>query len=276
MRNRIKFASLTVAAASLVMAATASMTVSASAADAQYTAADVAKHATATDCWTIVDGSVYDLTAFVAAHEGGALVITKMCGVDASAAYAKAPASHSASYLAQYGVKKGVLGTSSTGTAAAPTTTSAAAGALSLTEIAKHATATDCWTLIDGTVYDLSAFISAHEGGALVITKLCGIDGSAVFAKAPASHSAAYLTQYTKVLGKLGATTQASAAPTASASASASASATPAPAETKAATPAPAATKAAPKATTITCVKGKVTKKVTAVNPKCPAGYKKK
>ena len=27
---------------------------------------------------------------------------------------------------------------------------------------------------------------------------------------------------------------------------------------------------------TITCVKGKVTKKFTAVNPKCPAGYKKK
>jgi hypothetical protein len=27
---------------------------------------------------------------------------------------------------------------------------------------------------------------------------------------------------------------------------------------------------------TITCVKGKLTKKVTAVNPKCPAGYKKK
>jgi hypothetical protein len=30
------------------------------------------------------------------------------------------------------------------------------------------------------------------------------------------------------------------------------------------------------KKTTITCIKGKVTKKVTAVNPKCPAGYKKK
>jgi len=30
------------------------------------------------------------------------------------------------------------------------------------------------------------------------------------------------------------------------------------------------------KATTITCVKGKITKKVTAVNPKCPTGYKKK
>jgi hypothetical protein len=30
------------------------------------------------------------------------------------------------------------------------------------------------------------------------------------------------------------------------------------------------------KTATITCTKGKVTKKVTAVSPKCPAGYKKK
>jgi hypothetical protein len=37
------------------------------------------------------------------------------------------------------------------------------------------------------------------------------------------------------------------------------------------AAPAPAA-----KATTITCVKGKTIKKVTAVNPKCPTGYTKK
>lgn len=37
-----------------------------------------------------------------------------------------------------------------------------------------------------------------------------------------------------------------------------------------------AAPKVEAKKTTITCVKGKTTKKVTAVNPKCPAGYKKK
>jgi hypothetical protein len=30
------------------------------------------------------------------------------------------------------------------------------------------------------------------------------------------------------------------------------------------------------KKSTITCVKGKLTKKVTAVKPKCPVGYKKK
>jgi hypothetical protein len=30
------------------------------------------------------------------------------------------------------------------------------------------------------------------------------------------------------------------------------------------------------KKNTITCIKGKVTKKVSAVSPKCPTGYKKK
>jgi hypothetical protein len=43
------------------------------------------------------------------------------------------------------------------------------------------------------------------------------------------------------------------------------------------ASPAPSkTTKAAPAKKTITCVKGKTIKKVTAVNPKCPSGYKKK
>ena len=37
-----------------------------------------------------------------------------------------------------------------------------------------------------------------------------------------------------------------------------------------------AAKAAAAKKTTITCTKGKLTKKVTAIKPKCPAGYKKK
>lgn len=58
---------------------------------------------------------------------------------------------------------------------------------------------------------------------------------------------------------------------------------TPTPSETASATPTPTPTptvvatvKPVLKKTTITCVKGKKTKKVTAVKPKCPAGYKKK
>jgi hypothetical protein len=40
-------------------------------------------------------------------------------------------------------------------------------------------------------------------------------------------------------------------------------------------TPTPSAT-AAPKKITITCVKGKTVKKITALNPKCPSGYKRR
>ena len=42
------------------------------------------------------------------------------------------------------------------------------------------------------------------------------------------------------------------------------------------ATPTPSAKPAAAKKTTINCFKGKTTKKVTAVKPVCPAGFKKK
>lgn len=59
--------------------------------------------------------------------------------------------------------------------------------------------------------------------------------------------------------------------PTPTPSETASATATPTPTPTVVASVKPAA-----KMTTITCVKGKKTKKVTAVKPKCPAGYKKK
>jgi hypothetical protein len=42
-------------------------------------------------------------------------------------------------------------------------------------------------------------------------------------------------------------------------------------------TPTPSASaKPAAKTVTITCIKGKTSKKVTAVKPKCPTGYKKK
>lgn len=62
---------------------------------------------------------------------------------------------------------------------------------------------------------------------------------------------------------------QESAVPAPSASASASASPTPSPS----ASAKPVVMK---KKTSITCIKGKTTKKVTAVKPKCPTGYKKR
>jgi hypothetical protein len=50
----------------------------------------------------------------------------------------------------------------------------------------------------------------------------------------------------------------------------------PAPTPVEVAAPAPILKPVAAKKMTITCVKGKVVKKVTAVKPVCPKGYKKK
>lgn len=47
-----------------------------------YTSAQVALHATGTSCWTIIDGSVYDLTEWIKKHPGGASAILKLCGRD--------------------------------------------------------------------------------------------------------------------------------------------------------------------------------------------------
>jgi len=48
-------------------------------------------------------------------------------------------------------------------------------------EVSQHASADDCWTIVDGFVYDLTSFINRHPAGARAITRLCGIDGSREF-----------------------------------------------------------------------------------------------
>jgi cytochrome b involved in lipid metabolism len=50
-----------------------------------------------------------------------------------------------------------------------------------LAEIATHATGADCWSTINGNVYNLTSWISKHPGGAKAIISLCGRDGSSDF-----------------------------------------------------------------------------------------------
>jgi len=52
-----------------------------------YTAAEVAAHGTPSSCWTSIDGSVYDLTAWIAQHPGGPEAILSLCGGDGTAAF---------------------------------------------------------------------------------------------------------------------------------------------------------------------------------------------
>ena len=64
----------------------------------------------------------------------------------------------------------------------APSTSSGAVvEGITLTEVAKHNTATDCWSVVNKNVYDLTSYVSSHPGGASVIKAICGKDGSAAF-----------------------------------------------------------------------------------------------
>ncbi|MFA6601980.1 MAG: cytochrome b5-like heme/steroid binding domain-containing protein [Candidatus Paceibacterota bacterium] len=53
--------------------------------------------------------------------------------------------------------------------------------ALTLTEVVKHATAADCWTTVNGSVYDLTSWVADHPGGREAILYICGKDGSVAF-----------------------------------------------------------------------------------------------
>lgn len=53
------------------------------------------------------------------------------------------------------------------------------AAPLTLSVVATHASRSSCWTVINGTVYDLTSWIPQHPGGESAILRLCGVDGSA-------------------------------------------------------------------------------------------------
>ncbi len=53
---------------------------------------------------------------------------------------------------------------------------------LTMAELSLHNSATDCWQLINGQIYDLSAYTSssAHPGGSTILQG-CGQDATALF-----------------------------------------------------------------------------------------------
>ncbi len=53
--------------------------------------------------------------------------------------------------------------------------------ALSAQEVAKHNSASDCWSVVNGNVYNLTSYIQRHPGGQSALKNICGKDGSAAF-----------------------------------------------------------------------------------------------
>lgn len=67
------------------------------------------------------------------------------------------------------------------GNAAMSSVQGGASSGYTLADVAKHASQSSCWSAINGTVYDLTSWISKHPGGESAILSICGKDGSAAF-----------------------------------------------------------------------------------------------
>jgi cytochrome b involved in lipid metabolism len=149
------------------------------------TVAEVLKHNTVSDCWSVVNGNVYDLTSYVSNHKGGAAVITAICGKDGTKAFSgqhagasKPNADLSSLLVGPLSAAGASSGSSSSGALPGTGTTVA----LTSAEVQKHSSATDCWSVIKSEVYDLTAYVKDHPGGANLIKAICGKDGSTSFA----------------------------------------------------------------------------------------------
>ena len=69
--------------------------------------------------------------------------------------------------------------------AAAPAAAAPAAGGggggITLADVAKHNTKSDCWVVVDGQVLDVTSFLSEHPGGELAILTFAGKDATEEF-----------------------------------------------------------------------------------------------
>jgi cytochrome b involved in lipid metabolism len=72
--------------------------------------------------------------------------------------------------------------TGATSTAETPTgaTSSGNTGSFTLADVAAHNSSADCWTIIDGNVYNLTSYIASGQHKP-IISSACGIDSSSLF-----------------------------------------------------------------------------------------------
>lgn len=163
----------------------------------------LANHNQTNDCWLAINNKIYDVTAFISSHPGGANEIIKYCGQDATLAFSSKdkniPQDHSNTayamlkdyYIGDFyatALNNNTSNTNSTNTSAdttkSPVTTKPAPVnyTLSTTLVAQHNQASDCWVTAGNNVYNVTAYIRSHPGGQANITKYCGQDIAAAFA----------------------------------------------------------------------------------------------
>ncbi len=174
--------------------------------DSGLTKEVVSKHNTENDCWVIISSEVYSISSYLSAHPGGKDIIIPFCGKDATQAFSTkgGRGSHSdfawslldqykvgllSSQISQNSLPKTTPATSKITPSNSPTSfpnpspTQTPNNNISLTasEVAKHSTTQDCWTIVSGKVYNVTSYINSHPGGSQAVISICGVDGTVAF-----------------------------------------------------------------------------------------------
>lgn len=59
----------------------------------------------------------------------------------------------------------------------------ARSGRISTQELQKHTSIEDCWTVLEGTVYNITPYLDFHPGGVPQLLRAAGKDGTKLFAE---------------------------------------------------------------------------------------------
>jgi cytochrome b involved in lipid metabolism len=83
---------------------------------------------------------------------------------------------------------------------------------LTAQEVALHSTSQDCWSIVNGSVYNLTSYVNSHPGGTANIQNICGKDGSIAFKTQHGTQGTPNNVLSNLLIGKLGATISGTAA----------------------------------------------------------------
>lgn len=173
-----------------------------------YTLREIKKHSTSSNCWTIVNGNVFRITSWLSGRSDKASLVQGLCGKTGSKTFNSRIKGNADKVWSAFKVgkqnKNAPSNDGSTGGGGGGTKGGSLEITWSMSDVKRHNKPSDCWTVVNGAVYSMTAYIKAHPGGAASIIGMCGIDATKAYMAVHANSPGAARDLKDTRIGKLG------------------------------------------------------------------------